>query len=108
MATSAIDQLPSTSTAPSTSAFSVEGGATTETPAHGWGHPRQTAEEPGNYEVLIDSVEAALSKNAKLKDVLRSLCSVAVPNGLLLKRTYPVLGCCCRPTGSKHPAMLPQ
>lgn len=64
MATSAIDQLPSMSTATSSSTSAVEAGATAEVTACGQGSPQKTAEESGNYEVLIDSVEAALSKKS--------------------------------------------
>lgn len=63
----------------------MEGGATAPAQVRGRGRPRKAAEEPGNFEALIDSVGAALSKKAKAKEVLRPLCSIAVPNGLLLQ-----------------------
>lgn len=85
MSTSAIDQLPSTSTATSSSTSVVEEGVTAEDITCGQDSSQKTAEEPGNYEVLIDSIEAALSKKFKSKAVLRPLCSVAVPNGSLLQ-----------------------
>lgn len=85
MATSAVDSLPSSSTATSALSPTVEGGATAQATVHGWGHPRKTTEEPGNYKVLIDSVEAALPKKCKSTEVLRLLCSIAVPNELLLQ-----------------------
>ena len=52
--------------------------------SRGRGRPMKES-EPVHYEVLVDSVDAALTGKAKAREVLRPLCSIFVPYGLLAR-----------------------